>query len=263
MNDWLNFCLTYFHPKKVVRWVCCDCNSMAGKSYAGLRYIEKGSVTFTVNGNVLSASEGDVLFIPNGARYYAVWKGEPEVVFYSIDFNFVKSSGASLDNQYALSVVKGDVQPQIRDLIMDAYKAKDGTKTEIMARFYGLLGTLMGILPYSEGNELPSCVRLALAYIEKNYKSEFKGADLARACFVSESRLYHQFSLFMKCSPVTYKNRLKVNDAISLLTQTEMRIEEIASALNFHSSTYFRKVFKSMMGMYPLEYRKKNGGYLS
>lgn len=263
MNQLSKLCLTHFNPKKVIRRICCDCNSTVGKSHASLRFIDKGSVTFNLSGRTLSACEGDLLFIPEGACYYAVWKGEPEVVFYSIDFNLAKSGGSSYDNRFSLCKIEGGQVEAVKKVIFDAYtlcgeNCSDSDKMTAMSLFYGAFSSILPLLEPSREDEIPKSVKLALDYIGKNYKSDFTGKDVARACFISESRLYHLFSEVMKCSPVTYKNRLKINDAINMLTQTELSVEEIAAALSFNSAAYFRKVFKSMTGANPHEYRRSD-----
>ena len=44
--------------------------------------------------------------------------------------------------------------------------------------------------------------------------------------------------------------------AIDLLTNTNLRVDEIANHCGYENSTYFIKVFKKVQGISPSKYRK-------
>ncbi len=72
----------------------------------------------------------------------------------------------------------------------------------------------------------------------------------------------HLLRLFKRREGVTilqYINDLKLQKARQLLTETEMPIKDIATALGFASTGYFGRFFKSKQGMTPNAYREQGG----
>ena len=83
-------------------------------------------------------------------------------------------------------------------------------------------------------------------------------SELAKACYVSESRLYHLFRAEMHKSPIEYKNEMKVLRSIEYLKNGYTSVEEISALLGFRSAAYFRRLFKKITGMTPSEYRRRH-----
>jgi transcriptional regulator GlxA family with amidase domain len=98
-------------------------------------------------------------------------------------------------------------------------------------------------------------IKPAVEYIERNSDREFSISDLAQMCLLSESRFYALFKNTMRCSPIAYRNNIRIQKAVNLL-ESDFTIEEIAAKLGFSSAVYFRRVFKDTMGKLPSEYRK-------
>ena len=116
------------------------------------------------------------------------------------------------------------------------------------------------VLPHLNTASAPDCspsVLKAIEYIEKHLCEEYSTAELAKECFVSESRLYHLFREEMNTTPVTYKNELRILRSIEYIKSGYKTVEEISEELGFRSASYFRRVFKDITGMSPMEYRKK------
>jgi AraC-like DNA-binding protein len=70
----------------------------------------------------------------------------------------------------------------------------------------------------------------------------------------------HYASIFRKktgYSPIVYFNHLKIQHACQYLQFTQLRINEVANKLGFEDAYYFSRLFTKVMGLSPLEYRKK------
>ena len=59
----------------------------------------------------------------------------------------------------------------------------------------------------------------------------------------------------MRCSPITYRNSIRIQKAVNLL-ENDYTIEEIATKLGFSSAVYFLRVFKEIMGKLPWNTKK-------
>ena len=58
--------------------------------------------------------------------------------------------------------------------------------------------------------------------------------------------------------PVELMNRVRVQAATELLTQTELTISEIAYRVGFNDPKYFSRVYKKMTDISPTEARSKS-----
>lgn len=80
---------------------------------------------------------------------------------------------------------------------------------------------------------------------------------------MSEAYFYVKFREYMNMTPIEYKNQAAVAFAKEMLVYNpSMPIEEVSEAAGFESSIYFRRVFRTLTGMSPKEYRKNERGDL-
>lgn len=95
-------------------------------------------------------------------------------------------------------------------------------------------------------------------YIQEHY-TEIKGlASLADRFGISKSYLCRIFKKHTGMTVTEYMNRLKVQHALKLLQETDMRINEISSRAGFESVIYFNRVFRRIEGMTPKEARRSS-----
>ncbi len=84
-------------------------------------------------------------------------------------------------------------------------------------------------------------------------------AELAERCFLSPSAFYSAFKQATGCTPVEYKNRLKVRMAMELLMNTSESLECICRRTGFSSPAYLRRVMYRYTGRKPHEIRQGRG----
>ena len=77
-------------------------------------------------------------------------------------------------------------------------------------------------------------------------------------CHLSVSRFYRIFKAGVGLTPTEYINRLRINQAKELLSNTDMSVCEIAEAVGFADQNYFGRVFKKQTGTSPKKYIKEN-----
>ena len=66
------------------------------------------------------------------------------------------------------------------------------------------------------------------------------------------------FKAYKNTSPTKYFNSLKIENAKMQLKNSNKSINEIAEDLNFLDPLYFSRVFKSIVGKSPSEFRKED-----
>lgn len=124
------------------------------------------------------------------------------------------------------------------------------TEVYIHDIFNGILGFMSkGISGYS------ASVKKTLAYVEEHYASNITLEDVAHCGEISKSYLSMLFKQETGINFVTYLNQYRIEKGKRLLTDTNLKIYEIAEEIGFGSPYYFSKVFKEMTGMQCKEYR--------
>lgn len=99
---------------------------------------------------------------------------------------------------------------------------------------------------------------LVLQYIQHNYQTVTLSSLAAffhysepHLCTLIKRNTGHSFTDLVK--------RLRMNRAVSLLQNTDMKIAEIAENIGYHSADHFSRVFRGTYHMSPAEYRKLHG----
>ena len=242
-----------FYPRKHF------CDARSGKEKTTISYIAKGSVTISTAGAEIKAEAGDLIYQPDGIKYTSTWKGEPDVEFYSIHFDFLHLRETRIDRAFALQSIKKETSGDAGEIIVRIFKnyeKDDNERLIALSDFYLLWSKILPLLDANIKSEFSASVALALEYIEAEYLKNFSVSELAKHCHLSESRLYHKFSDEMKSSPIQYRNKLRIQKAIEYLKDGNYSVSEISEILNFNSPVCFRKIFKQMTGFSPMEYKK-------
>ena len=92
-------------------------------------------------------------------------------------------------------------------------------------------------------------------YIRENLGYDFSMEELARAFHYSEKYLGRMFKQRTGESIKAYCNRLKIDRAKQLLSNTDLSMQAIALQTGFGSATYFDRIFVNVTGVSPREYR--------
>lgn len=99
-------------------------------------------------------------------------------------------------------------------------------------------------------------IRKAKEYIQKEYKKDISSA------MVSEHLSLHPnyFSaLFKKKSGMTYSEylrKIRIEEALRLMNETNMKLYEIAEAVGYHDTIHFNRAFRKETGQSPSVYRR-------
>lgn len=255
------FCLSDFGIQKVHYNGSATFDSTRGKQQTNLGFLRKGKCTFSSSFVTVECKEGDLIYIPEGTRYISKSEGTPDVEYYCFHLTFrTDKDGKRFDQSFGMQKIE-NLSSDFGNVFLEAYslleKGDALSRFTALGKFYHLFAAVLPHLKEAEAPDCSPCVLKALDYIEKHFKEEYSTADLAKECFVSESRLYHLFKEEMHTTPVSYKNELRILRSIEYIKSGYQTVEEISEELGFRSAAYFRRVFKDITGMTPTEYRKK------
>lgn len=231
-----------------------------GKVNSSFAFVKKGSVTLNSMGTQTVVPAGSLFYVPNGAKYNSVWVGKPDIEYYCLHMVTNKHDLLSIEN-YMLQYIPAFSTPETERIFDEMYRLFATKEQTNMLKALGLYYSFYAdVLPYLKVATAPAknpSLIVAMDYIEKNVARNFGIDELASFCSISESRLHHLFQSELNTTPIKYRNRLRVENAASDLLHTDYSMEQIAEQNGFHSTTYFREIFKQYMEISPANYRKK------
>lgn len=210
-----------------------------------------------VSGEELHLSAGDVFYFPMGMRYHSYWYGDETDSEHRVEWDSV-----------GFTIFPDEMGRCYAPQILTVDKATRAWLNSLMAPLTDPL-TRSGYLYLVLGSLLPHMVETQtdgnqrMIALARKYMTQHPGctvASLAAACGMSESSLY---SLFRKHSSVSIRemrNQIRIEQAVGLLTTTDLSVEEIARRLEFSSAAYFRVVFREVTGKKPRDVRREESG---
>ena len=95
-----------------------------------------------------------------------------------------------------------------------------------------------------------------MEFINQNYMYEISITTLSEIFDLTPNYLSSLFHKKTSMKLVDYVAKVRVNKSQNLLAETDLNVNDISEAVGYHSSRYFTKLFKSINGVSPCEYRK-------
>ena len=103
----------------------------------------------------------------------------------------------------------------------------------------------------------PSAPAKLLRLIDEDQQSKRGLEELSQQCGYSASRLRVLFVLEYGLSPQAYRNKQRMNIAMDLLRNSNLRIKEISEAVGCHHVSHFSSLFKNCHAMTPTAYQRR------
>ena len=166
----------------------------------------------------------------------------------------IKEWGLTVDRQEAARHYNETpvVQP-------DEYQAT----IRLLQFFADQLGVLANQIVLQQKGTEPAPITRARQFIEANSQEDISLAVVARHAGMS---LYYFCKMFKKSTGVhfaRYVSCVRVEKAKNLLLNPNYRVSEIAFEVGFQSLTHFNRIFKSIAGQAPTEYRRQLSTHLN
>ncbi len=129
------------------------------------------------------------------------------------------------------------------------------TLEEMSAWALGVMGEIVKLVRERQQDAASRAVARAQQYIDQNYSRNISLDEVARRCYLSPSYFSHVFREATGLSFTAYLKRVRVRRAQQLLLTTNKSIGEVAQAVGYSDPNYFSRVFKSVVGKTPYDYR--------
>ncbi|MBR5180728.1 MAG: helix-turn-helix transcriptional regulator [Clostridiales bacterium] len=101
-------------------------------------------------------------------------------------------------------------------------------------------------------------VAIARQYMDANFDQGVTVAQAAQYVFLSQGYFTRAFVHEMGMSPMNYLMKKRIERACSLLENNEIKVSAISLQSGFSSPQRFNVAFRKLMGMTPMEYRKRH-----
>lgn len=211
----------------------------------GLNYfvrMKQGISNFRGDGFDFTFVPNDVFFIPLGCKYKSYWNG---------DENVWDSIGFSLFPQYSDYKIQPIAPQSGMHEMLDKIMAQEAFDVNSVALLYSLIGMLLPSMK-SNRSQKNAIIDKATEFMRTHISASIP--EVAEHCCINESTLY-AFFRSIGTTPVKTRLNIQLENAIMLLSTTDLSVSEISEKCGFNSTSYFYKVMKSLKGQHPSDFR--------
>lgn len=226
------------------------------RPHYGLLYKVSGHVKYHIDGKILDFSPGMVCYFPKGCSYRIERLEKGEAI--RIAFDLLEDPGIPAFTELYKS--SAALEMQFYKLVSLWRSTVQTFDYRVMAAMYELLELLdVSARMNYVGTKSRAQIKEAADFLGENFAdSQLSMTALAEKVGMSVSTFRSGFAKVYGMPPVRYLGLLRLNAAKSMLTATDLRVEEIAEAAGFSDQFYFSKCFKASCGVSPSEYRRRH-----
>lgn len=141
---------------------------------------------------------------------------------------------------------------EIREISLGCVKAISHGGEEYEKYALGLLVALAGLIEAGERCAEPFSRAISMM---NDFSADYSVVSLAGACGMGAAHFTRLFKKYYGKSPTEYKAQIRIDQAKSMLVETDMRIKAIAESVGYNDALYFSRAFKKECGYSPSEYR--------
>ncbi len=240
-------------------------------------HVHQGILHLRLNDTLYHLKAGDVIFIAGGS----IHSGEPENCRYScILVNLpllMKKNDSCMDVADGLRTgtlkilpILGEAAHGFSSLCTEMsriYEQKrEGYLFEMKGLIFCFFGRILNEGHYSRevrdktNDAMSARMKVAIAFMEENYETPIKLAELARLASMSPNHFCRCFKAVTGTTPFAYLIAYRLSNACYALKNTDHPITSIALDNGFNDVSHFIRLFRETYGMTPKQYRKAEMG---
>lgn len=140
----------------------------------------------------------------------------------------------------------------------ESFKSSFIGEPEIGRKYYELYDCVFDYILKHKVFKVSDDMNYAIAYIQRYHYKKINYSMIAKFMNFSPDYLSRIFKERFGYSIVDYINRYKVEQAMNLLSSSDLTIQTIALELGFNEPNYFSKIFKQIIGVTPSDFRSQN-----
>ena len=230
-----------------------------------LLYVASGKAHFYFGDEEQIVSAGHmILYLPKQEQHYEYCaKDKPEI--YWVHFtgsnvrNILKHFEIPLDGNVFYSGAPSDYQTLFKEMIHELQNCRVGYE-ELLEMY---LRQIFLLIQRTRQEQKPTVntfvqeeMEHAMRYFQEHYNEAIVIEDYAQSRGMSVSWFLRNFKQTTKTSPMQYILNLRINNAVSLLENTDYNVTEIGAIVGYDNPLYFSRIFKKQKGVSPTDYRK-------
>lgn len=240
-------------------------------------YILSGKAFQSVDGKEYRVKKGDIIFI----NYGGIHKFIPDdtFTFYNICFSpeIISDTIINADNAFlllsltAFDTMRGEQNggiisfsgkecleiEHILAAMLEEYQNDPPFSNKILESYINILITKMlrktqlGI----DQQDTQNIWQELLEYIDRNLDADLTLPALAKKCFYNPSYFSRIFKQKFHITPTEYVSRKRIEQAVSLLSNSNLSVDEIGFKVGFSDRSTFYAAFSKITGSTPSQYR--------
>ncbi len=259
---------------------CDDINhtDLHSHNFIEIAYVAEGEGEHIVDNNTISATKGDITIINFDIPHKFVAKGSNLTIynciftpqfsdallyksrsFFDLSNNYlIGNFYTSLFTDYLFIHCSSTTNTEIFNIynkMLNEYKNKKIGYKEIIRGY--LIELLILIFRAQEKISNNNDLYPIIEYIYNSYKTRITLEELAKMCGMSVSSFHRKFKKLTNCNLIDFVQRLRVEEACNLLSNTNKTVVQIANEVGYSDIKYFYKVFKKITGNTPKHYKLK------
>ena len=227
-------------------------------------YHENAYFTFILEGKLIEAykkknyicSAGSLLFHSSQEPHYNVKpKGNTRCFHIEYDNKRFDDSAFNVNNLQGIFTVD---DPDIKFLFYKAFRetkiCDDITVASIEIILFEIFGRMLSVKQF-EQHTRPVWVKKLKDILHESYSEKFSLANLSRELDIHPVHLSRDFSKHFHCTLSEYVRKLRVEKSLSLMSDKNLSLTEIAFKCGFADQSHFLRSFKVINGINPSAYR--------
>ena len=227
-----------------------------------LMYLLDGKLRYTFDDGEITLGKGSFVLFPPSYRYrYRPADGESEIRYCWCHFS--GNSVSELLSAFGLDQLPMYGRyPRPEEILFDFGRITESAalpepmRTQVMGSFFSSVLAMLAKNKSGEKRKLP--LDRSISYINLNYASPITVGELAAMENLSPSRYSALFKERFGTAPMEYVINVRIRASLSLLSDTDMPIKEIAELVGYSDGHFFSRLFTRRMKRSPSEYRTRH-----
>lgn len=249
-----------------------------------LTLILEGSMTYQINEKVYHLKEGEGLFCNSYAMHSGSRSAASDCHYLSVTFHpriIYGYSSSLMQNKYVIPIVEDrnlasicfqekeewmqKVLENMHQMFALHESGEEDKEIWIVAFILQIWASVYRNVEHSGQNggrdRDTERIRQIVEYIQENFQENISLETLADQVHLCKSETCRMFKRYMNETIFSYLLRYRIEQSLEYLKSNTHNMTEISGLVGFESPGYYSGVFKKVMGMTPMEYRKRAKNY--
>ncbi|PCJ52600.1 MAG: hypothetical protein COA79_23635 [Planctomycetota bacterium] len=223
-------------------------------------FMERGEINFSLNGEPGRLTEDSILWVqPNVEQQFSYDNKSKKGRVYFLRFQLKKTNPIKLDEPYFLIKDFNYLKSHFYDLIIHANRKNSLQKIYLKSALAILLSDILQEpkkrSSFTDGLKRYQ-IKQILKYTNDHIQQKISPKNFSDLLIMNHDYFSRQFKKSFSQTPREFIKQARINKAISLLTESNLNISEIANTLQYQDIMQFSHQFKKVTGKSPNQFRK-------